>query len=216
MDLTPRQKRMLEYIREHVRETGFPPTIREIGKEVGISSTSVVNYNLNVLQEKGYIERSREMSRGLRVVCPETEAPARVFGQDYAVPIAGYIAAGQPLRLPETDFSITDYETVTLTHDILPPEPDLFALRVKGNSMIDALVNDGDIVVLRRQSQAENGDMVAAWLTEEGETTLKRFYREGPSQVRLQPANPNMQPIYVHPAKLEIKGKVVAVIRQLP
>ena len=213
MDLTARQKRMLEFIQRHLRETGYPPTIREIGKAVGISSTSVVNYNLNVLQERGYIQRSRETSRGLRIVGAEA-APAAC--EEYMVPIAGYIAAGQPLRLPETDFSITDYETVTLTHDILPPEPDLFALRVKGNSMIDALVNDGDIVILRRQTQAENGDMVAAWLMDDGETTLKRFYREGPAQVRLQPANPTMQPIYVHPANLEIKGKVVAVIRQLP
>jgi len=213
MDLTPRQKRMLEYIQEHLRETGYPPTIREIGKEVGISSTSVVNYNLNVLQQKGYIQRARETSRGLRVVSPRARPTAC---EEYAVPLAGAIAAGEPLRLPETDFSLTDYESITLTQDILPPSPDLFALRVKGNSMIDALVNDGDIVVLRRQSQAENGDMVAAWLIDEGETTLKRFYWEKDAgRVRLQPANPQMKPIYVHPANLEIKGKVVAVIRQL-
>ncbi|HOG45776.1 MAG TPA: transcriptional repressor LexA [Anaerolineae bacterium] len=213
MDLTARQKRMLEYIREHLQETGYPPTIREIGREVGISSTSVVNYNLNVLQQKGYIQRSRETSRGLRLVGGEG-APA--VCAEYAVPVMGTIAAGEPLRLPETDFSITDYESITLTQDILPPAPDLFALRVKGNSMIDALVNDGDIVVLRLQSQAENGDMVAAWLIDEGETTLKRFYWEKDgNRVRLQPANPQMRPIYVHPANLEIKGKVVAVIRQL-
>ncbi len=216
MELTPRQKRMLEYIQQHLEETGYPPTIREIGREVEISSTSVVNYNLNVLQEKGYIQRARETSRGLRVVGAEPAGrhPAVL---EFDVPIAGQIAAGEPLRLPETDFSITDYETITLTHDILPPEPDLFALKVKGQSMIDALVNDGDIVVLRRQNQAENGDMVAAWLIDEGETTLKRFYWEREAnRVRLQPANPSMKPIFVHPANLEIKGKVVAVIRQLP
>ncbi|MGQ9682823.1 MAG: transcriptional repressor LexA [Anaerolineae bacterium] len=209
MDLTPRQQSMLEYIRRHLSETGYPPTIREIGQEVGISSTSVVNYNLNVLQQKGYIRRAKETSRGLRVIggegTPEIE---------YQVPFAGYIAAGEPLRLPDTDFSLTDYETITLTHDILAPEEDLFALKVKGNSMIDALVNDGDIVILRKQNQAENGDMIAAWLVDEGETTLKRFYREK-DRVRLQPANPTMQPLYVHPRNLEVKGKVVAVIRQL-
>ena len=213
MDLTARQKRMLEFIQRHLRETGYPPTIREIGKAVGISSTSVVNYNLNVLQEKGYIQRSRETSRGLRIVGAEM---APITCEEYAVPIAGAIAAGEPLRLPETDFSLTDYESITLTQDILPPAPDLFALRVKGNSMIDALVNDGDIVVLRRQDQADNGDMVAAWLVDEGETTLKRFYWEKKAnRVRLQPANPQMKPIYVHPGNLEIKGKVVAVIRQM-
>ncbi len=216
MDLTPRQERMLEYIQRHLRETGYPPTIREIGQEVGISSTSVVNYNLNVLQEKGFIQRARETSRGLRIVGLEAAVAEPVAVEEYAVPVAGYIAAGEPLRLPETDFSLTDYEAITLTRDILAPEPDLFALRVKGQSMIDALVNDGDIVVLRRQSQASNGDMVAAWLIDEGETTLKRFYWEkDANRVRLQPANPMMKPIYVHPGNLEIKGKVVAVIRQL-
>ncbi len=216
MDLTARQRRMLEFIQRHVRETGYPPTIREIGQEVGISSTSVVNYNLNVLQEKGYIQRTRETSRGLRVVAPRAGAAWHPENEEYLVPIAGVIAAGEPLRLPETDFSITDYETIALTRDILAPEPDLFALKVKGESMIDALVNDGDIVILRRQSNAENGDMVAAWLIDEGETTLKRFYWERETnRVRLQPANPTMQPIFVHPANIEIKGKVVAVIRQV-
>ena len=216
MDLTTRQQRMLDFIRKHVRETGYPPTIREIGREVGISSTSVVNYNLNVLQEKGYIERARETSRGLRLIGKAAVPIARPTCGEFEVPIAGAIAAGEPLRLPETDFSLTDYETVTLTQDIIPPAPDLFALKVKGESMIDALVNDGDIVILRRQSEANNGDMVAAWLIEEGETTLKRFYWEkDANRVRLQPANPTMQPIYVHPRNLEIKGKVVAVIRQL-
>lgn len=215
MDLNPRQRHMLEFIRRHLRETGYPPTIREIGSEVGISSTSVVNYNLNVLQSKGYLVRTRETSRGLRVVGEEVPLAPRGADEEFQVPMAGYIAAGEPLRLPETDFSLTDYESITLTRDILPPSPDLFALKVKGQSMIDALVNDGDIVVLRRQNQAENGDMVAAWLIDEGETTLKRFYREKEDRVRLQPANPNMKPLYVHPGNLEIKGKVVAVIRQL-
>lgn len=216
MDLTTRQKRMLEYIQRHLQESGYPPTIREIGQEVGISSTSVVNYNLNVLKDKGYIERARETSRGLRIVGRGAAVTRRPAVEEYPVPMAGYIAAGEPLRLPDTDFSLTDYETITLTRDILPPGPELFALKVKGESMIDALVNDGDIVILRRQSEANNGDMVAAWLVEEGETTLKRLYWEkAANRVRLQPANPTMQPIYVHPANLEIKGKVVAVIRQL-
>jgi repressor LexA len=216
MELTARQRRMLEFIHQHLREAGYPPTIREIGSAVGITSTSVVNYNLNVLQEKGYIERARETSRGLRIVGREAAAPRRVAVDEHPVPLAGYIAAGEPLRLPDTDFSLTDYETITLTRDILAPGPDLYALKVKGQSMIDALVNDGDIVILRRQSNADNGDMVAAWLVDEGETTLKRFYWErDANRVRLQPANPTMQPIYVHPANLEIKGKVVAVIRQL-
>jgi len=182
---------------------------------VGISSTSVVNYNLDVLQKKGLLVRTQEASRGLRLVAQEGMPVAEPDGATYLVPLAGHIAAGEPLRLPETDFSLTDDEAITLTRDIFPPEPGLFALRVKGHSMVDALINDGDIVILRRQSQAENGDMVAAWLIEEGETTLKRFYRESEGCVRLQPANPNVAPILVHPANLEIKGRVVAVIRQV-
>jgi len=216
MGLTRRQQAVLEFVERHIRENGYPPTLREIGGEVGISSTSVVNYNLNVLQKKGLLVRAQETSRGLRLVSRETMMPAaEAGGAAYLVPLAGYIAAGEPLRLPETDFSLTDDEAIALTRDILPPEPGLFALMVKGHSMVDALINDGDIVILRRQNRVENGDMVAAWLIEEGETTLKRFYRESENCVRLQPANPNMAPIFVHPANLEIKGRVVAVIRHL-
>jgi repressor LexA len=216
MGLTRRQQAVLEFVERHIRENGYPPTLREIGGEVGISSTSVVDYNLDVLQKKGFLVRAQETSRGLRLVAREAMAPAvEAGGAAYLVPLAGYIAAGEPLRLPETDFSLTDDEGIALTRDIFPPEPGLFALRVKGHSMVDALINDGDIVILRRQSQAENGDMVAAWLIEEGETTLKRFCRESEGCVRLQPANPNMAPILVHPANLEIKGRVVAVIRHL-
>ncbi len=215
MGLTRRQQAVLEFVEWHIRENGYPPTLREIGGEVGISSTSVVNYNLNVLQKKGLLVRTQEASRGLRLVAQEGMPVAEPGGATYLVPLAGVIAAGEPLRLPETDFSLTDDEAITLTRDIFPPEPGLFALRVKGHSMVDALINDEDIVILRRQSQAENGDTVAAWLIEEGETTLKRFYRESEGCVRLQPANPNVASILVHPANLEIKGRVVAVIRQV-
>jgi len=216
MGLTRRQQAVLEFVERHIRENGYPPTLREIGGEVGISSTSVVNYNLNVLQKKGILVRAQDTSRGLRLVAREAMMPAaEAGGAAYLVPLAGYIAAGEPLRLPETDFSLTDDEAITLTRDTFPAEPGLFALKVKGHSMVDALINDGDIVILRRQRQAENGDMVAAWLIDEGETTLKRFYRESEICVRLQPANPTMMPIFVHPANLEIKGRVVAVIRHL-
>jgi len=215
MGLTRRQQAVLEFVERHIRENGYPPTLREIGGEVGISSTSVVNYNLNVLQKKGLLVRAQETSRGLRLVTPEAMPATAPGGMTYLVPVAGFIAAGEPLRLPETDFSLTDDEAITLSRDIFPPEPGLFALRVKGHSMVDALINDGDIVILRRQNRVENGDMVAAWLIEEGETTLKRFYRESEGRVRLQPANPNVAPIFVHPANLEVKGRVVAVIRHL-
>lgn len=215
--LTKRQRRVLEVIEEYTQEYGYPPTIREIGELVGISSTSVVSYNLKVLQRKGYLTRSPDVSRGLRLVTDEAadETPASV-GRIHAIPMLGAIAAGQPIPVPDSDFSPTDYEEIALTPDIVPSTEGLYALQVHGDSMIDALIHDGDIVIIRHQRTAENGDMVAAWIKDEQSTTLKRFYWEhGQPLVRLQPANPNVAPIYVHPNNLEIHGKVVGVIRRL-
>lgn len=210
MKLSPRQKEMVSFIRSFVEDNGYPPTIREIGRAVDISSTSVVNYNLEVLQKKGILERGREVARGLRLVGTATVRE---------VPILGTIAAGEPLLIPDdsfSTFSIYDHETVSLTQDLVPKGEGMYALRVKGDSMIDALVHDGDIVVLRHQEQAENGEMVAAWIKDKQETTLKRIYREErKGRIRLQPANPAMSPIYVDPENLEIKGKVMVVIRQV-
>lgn len=218
MALSERQQRMFEFITKFSREKGRPPTIREIGTQVGISSTSVVNYNLNILQREGYIQREKEVSRGLRVVIPgaKTLADAANFVQ---IPLLGKIAAGHPMPVPETGFSPYEGEVITLTRDLIQDQENLFALQVKGNSMIDALINDGDIVVMKSQNEAHNGEMVAVWLKDKEETTLKHFFLERPRgskpRVRLQPANRTMKPIYVDPANVEIQGKVVAVLRQL-
>lgn len=213
-ELSKRQQRILEMIEAYMAEYGYPPTIREIGDAVGISSTSVVSYNLRVLQRKGYLERSPEVSRGLRLMREEEEQPAVPRG--LTIPLLGTIAAGEPIPVPDSDFSPTDYEEIAVTPDIVSNPEGVYALQVKGDSMIDALIHDGDIVILRHQRTAENGDMVAAWIKDERSTTLKRFYRErGQPLVRLQPANPYMEPIYVHPANLEIHGKVIGVIRRL-
>lgn len=213
-ELSKRQQRILEMIEAYMAECGYPPTIREIGDAVGISSTSVVSYNLRVLQSKGYLERSPEVSRGLRLMREEEEQPTAPHG--LTIPLLGTIAAGEPIPVPDSDFSPTDYEEIAVTPDIVPNPEGVYALQVKGDSMIDALIHDGDIVILRHQRTAENGDMVAAWIKDERSTTLKRFYRErGQTLIRLQPANPNMEPIYVHPANLEIHGKVIGVIRRL-
>ncbi len=208
MDLSPRQKKILEFIREFTRENHYPPTIREIGEAVGISSTSVVSYNLNVLQEKGYLVRDREISRGLRLV----EDAGEYTSQIVKVPLLGRIAAGEPIPIPGAE--PFKGETIELTRDILKEEKGIYALEVQGNSMIDALIHDGDIVVMKHQREAMNGDLVAVWLKDKGETTLKRFYLEE-GRVRLQPANPTMKPIYVDPADVEIQGKVVMVIRKV-
>ena len=220
MALSPRQEHMIRFIRDFSDRHGYPPTIREIGKEVGISSTSVVNYNLDKLEKEGLLERDRTISRGLKVSSSTDGAHAPVAVETHSrdgrfrVPVAGTIVASKPTPPADDAFSHIPKESVELTRDIVREQEGLYALRVKGNSMVDALINDGDIVVMKRESDVHNGDMVAVWLKDKGETTLKRFYREK-GRIRLQPANPTMQPIFAHPANVEIHGKVLAVIRQL-
>ena len=225
--LSARQRRMLRMIRDFVAEYGYPPTIRQIGEVVGISSTSVVSYNLGVLQRKGFLARDPEVSRGLRLVEEEEDTGALAYagaapldgGSAQAsslVPVLGVIAAGEPIPVPEGDFAPADYEQLAIPPDIARNTEEVYALRVRGTSMIDALINDGDIVIMRYQQNAENGEMVAAWIKDEKATTLKRIYWEHDHKlVRLQPANPLMGPIYVHPSNLEIQGRVIGVIRYL-
>jgi repressor LexA len=179
---------------------------------VGITSTSVVNYNLNILEQKGLIERDREKSRGLKLV---GEAAAELFDSPTVqVQLLGRIAAGAPIPVPDTNFKILGEETVEITRSLLPADMNsVFALQVRGNSMVDAMVGDGDIVVLKRQQVAANGEMVAIWLNDREETTLKHFFLEK-GRVRLQPANPTMDPIFVDPKTVEVQGKVVLVIRR--
>lgn len=209
--LSERQKRIIEFLGEYVEENGYPPSIREIGAAAGISSTSVVSYNLKRLEEKGYISRDREISRGLKLATPGRQMAPQALVR---IPLLGRIVAGEPLPVPGSDFALMGDETVELTRDILGDPEGLYALQVQGDSMIDALINDGDIVVMRHQQKVENGEMAAVWLKENEEVTLKRFYDEG-AQVRLQPANPTMGPIYVNPRQVEVQGKVVMVVRQL-
>jgi len=219
--LSVRQIKILQMLRDFGQKYGYPPTIRQIGAEVGISSTSVVSYNLKILERKGFLQRDRDVSRGLRLV----EEDARSFDQAghstiaerlISVPLYGVIAAGEPIPVPDGPSSESELERVALTTDMLRKPDQAYALRVRGDSMIDALINDGDIVIMRHQRTAENGDLVAAWLRDEKETTLKRYHWEQDRNlVRLQPANPAMEAIYVHPSNLEIQGKVILVIRQL-
>lgn len=215
MELSARQQRMLSFIREFFADHSRPPTIREIGRAVGISSTSVVNYNLNVLQEKGFIRRDREVSRGVKLVEPQMLAQVEALGGAVLrVPLLGRIVAGEPVPVPDPETMDVE-ESIALTRDIIQEPGPIYALQVKGDSMIDALIHDGDIVIMKPQTEAKNGDLVAAWLKAEKETTLKRFYWEDRGRVRLQPANPTMEPIYVDASNLEIQGKVIAVIRQV-
>jgi repressor LexA len=219
--LSERQKKILLFIEEFFNENGYPPTIREIGEAVDIGSTSVVNYNLNKLVKAGFIERSPDVSRGLRLIHtlhqPE-ELKVAVSERNeniYQVPLVGHIVASAPVEF--FDYH-KDEDPVEVPAYLLKNRSDLdniFALRVKGESMIDALVGDGDLVVLQRQDTASNGDMVAVWLRDSGETTLKYFYNEG-TKVRLQPANSNMSPIFVDARQVQVQGRVLAVLRQVP
>jgi len=213
--LSERQHHMLEFIERFTVESGYPPSIREIGKAVGISSTSVVNYNLNRLVEEGYLARDKNVSRGIRMTEKLLKSVGRLTDV-IRIQKVGRIFASEPVPLPSTDSPIfsTD-EAIEISRDLLSITEGLFALEVKGDSMIDAMVSDGDVVVMRREPEWRNGDMVAVWLKDKEETSLKHIYRQG-NKVRLQPANPTMQPIIIdNPENLEVQGKVVLVVRQL-
>jgi repressor LexA len=216
--LGERHARILEALQRFQIEGGYIPTVREIGAAVGVSSTSQVNYYLNQLEETGYIERRKRAARGIRLLKTFSEAVRRSV-EALCVPMLGRIAAGSPLNIPATDFPLFDSETtVEVLTSHLPARDQsgpLYALEVQGDSMIDAMVNDGDIVIIKPTNQAQNGEMIAAWLYEKEATTLKFFYQED-RRVRLQPANPKYQPTYLDrpEEQLLIQGKVVMVLRQ--
>jgi repressor LexA len=203
--LSPKQQAILRFIRDFVRDKDYPPSIRDIQDACGISSTSVVDYNLKALERSGYIRRDREVSRAIEVLEHGRRRPRSVV-----VPVIGQIAAGQPIPVPAADsWGQEEFEeSLELSEEMTGGKRDVFALRVKGTSMIDALVNDGDLVVMEAASSAEDGDMVAVWLKDRQETTLKKIYNEG-DRVRLQPMNVTMEPIYVRPQDVEVQGKVI-------
>ena len=199
--LSAKQQAILRFIREFLREKDYPPSIRDIQEGCGISSTSVVDYNLRKLEEKQLIRRDREVSRAIELV-----GRTRMR----SVPVIGQIAAGQPIPVPSAEtWSQEDFEdAVEVPVEVTGNKESVFALRVKGTSMVDALVNDGDVVIMEQAQAAENGDMVAVWLKDRQETTLKKIYYEG-DRVRLQPANVTMQPIYARAEDVEVQGKVL-------
>lgn len=199
--LSSKQQAILRFIRDFIRDKDYPPSIRDIQDGCGISSTSVVDYNLKALERMGYIRRDREVSRAIELVGRRRMA---------SVPVVGQIAAGQPIPVPAPDsFSFQEFEEgIEVPEEVIRGRENVFALRVKGTSMIDALVNDGDLVVMEAVSAAQDGDMVAVWLKDRQETTLKKIYYEGP-RVRLQPANVTMEPIYADAADVEVQGRVL-------
>ncbi|HWO70736.1 MAG TPA: transcriptional repressor LexA [Actinomycetota bacterium] len=201
--LTARQRRILEFIRETVRERGYPPTVREIGEAVGLTSSSSVHSQLANLERLGLLRRDRTKPRAVTLARPVTRA------EGVAIPLLGRIAAGGPILAQE---NVEDYLTVPVG---FAEEADHFALRVRGDSMEGAGILDGDLVVVRRQDVAEDGDIVAALLPgpAEDEATVKRFRRRD-GRVLLVPENPALEPFELPPGG-RILGKVVAVLRRL-
>ncbi len=209
--LSSKQQHIIDFIRSFVVDRSYPPTIRDIVSGCGISSTSVVSYNLNILEREGYIRRHPEVSRGIELLAG-SPAP----GDPRQVPIIGLIAAGEPIPVPTPDTwdVAASAETLAVPEDLVRGRKGVYALKVKGSSMMDALINDGDIVLMQYVNVVENGEMAAVWLKAEKEVTLKKCYAES-GRIRLQPANSQMQPIYAEPDNVEIQGRVIAVIRQL-
>ena len=213
--LSKRQQTILSYIQEFVIDNNFPPTVRDIQMGCEISSTSVVDYNLQILQREGYLQRKREVSRGIELLGKASNVVGGNFRSLLTVPILGNIAAGEPLPVANTGpWNNIDFDSVELPPFLTKGRDNVFALKVKGESMIDALVGDGDLVLLEPIVQPQNGDMVAAWLQDREEATLKHFYLEG-DQVRLVPANSQMAPITVAAASVAVKGRVVGVVRTM-
>ena len=207
--LTEKQKDILNFIETYIDEFGYPPSIRDIQNNCDISSTSVVKYNLDRLQEKGLMNRDSEISRSISLTNAEKS-------QTIKVPVLGTITAGQPFPMVEDSrWDVDELESIDLPDNFSYIEDKIFALKVSGYSMIDALIGDGDTVILEKTNKALNGEMVAAKIDSENETTLKRIYIEG-NKTRLQPENPLMDSMYFDSKDVSILGKVVAVWRYMP
>jgi len=199
LTLTPRQKEILDFIRDYRQKRGLSPTQREICEEFGYSSFGTLQKHIKLLLEKGVLVRDWNKRRSLALA--EEDRPAGAV----EIPLAGRIAAGRPIE-PEPEG-----ETVAVP-DVLTRKGQNYVLRVNGSSMIDDGIHDGDFVVVNRREKASNGEMVAALLN--GEATLKRFYREADGRIRLQPANERMSPIWVSEGDLKVQGVVVGLMRK--
>ena len=196
MHLTKRQREIYEYLKDHIRSRGYAPSIAEIGKQFHLSSPATVHKHLTHLEEKGLIRKQQNLSRAIEII-PES-------GNTLSYHVLGEIAAGKPIE------ALDQLEVV----DLLPDagDKDVFVLRVKGNSMIEDHIQNGDYVIVERRNVAENGETVVA-LIDNDRVTLKRFYREG-DRIRLQPSHPNMKPLFVREGDFAIQGVVISVLRK--
>ncbi len=198
--LTPKQRTVLDFIRRFFAEWGYAPTIAEIGDGLGLSSTATVHKHLKILVDKGHLDALPRRSRGLTV-----KPHSVVVSQSVEVPMLGRVTAGQPIQINEIP------ESVSLPESMIG-KGETFVLEVRGDSMIDEAIKDGDLVIVEKRTTANNGDMVIACIENE-EVTLKRIYREG-NRVRLQPSNPVMPPIIIENQDVTIKGIVIGILRK--
>lgn len=205
--LTSRQEAILEFIRKNVHEKGYPPSVREIGEAVGLASSSTVHGHLERLQQKGYIRRDPTKPRALELIGASAaeKSKERLHGSPFMAPIVGRVTAGMPIT------AVEDIEGYLPLPTDLAHDDDVFVLQVRGDSMIEAGILDGDMVIVRRQSGASNGDIVVA-MTEDDEATVKRFFREN-GRIRLQPENAHLVPLIY--AEVTILGKVIGVFRTI-
>ena len=199
LPLTKRQREILDYLNEFIAQHGYAPSLEEIGRKFGLSSLATVHKHLTNLQEKGFIKRAWNRSRSVELV------PTRSGGRAVELPMLGYVAAGVPIE------AVTGSETIAVPEDLVGRR-ETYVLRVRGNSMIDEQIRDGDFVIVEDRKTAENGEMVIALLGGR-DATLKKFYREH-ENIRLQPANPTMNPIIVPADDVQVQGVVVGVMRR--
>jgi repressor LexA len=214
-EISAKRQQILEFIEEFIDEHDYPPTVRDIQNGCRISSTSVVKYNLDWLTNAGYLNRDSEVSRGIAIPGGRSGSRAPREPETVAVPLMGTIAAGAPFPLPQSDtWNDPGTEQIDLPQAVVGRGSGVYALKVKGESMIDALIGDGDLVIMEATQSVRDGQMAAVRLIQEDETTLKYFFPEG-KRVRLQPANSQMPPIYAQASNVEVMSRVLAVWRYM-
>jgi repressor LexA len=199
LPLTKRQREILDYLQDFIQQHGYAPSLEEIGRRFGLSSLATVHKHLTNLQEKGFIKRAWNRSRSVEMI------PTNSGGRSVDLPMLGYVAAGVPIE------AIASTETIAVPEEMVGRR-DTYVLRVRGNSMIDEQICDGDFVIIEDRKTAQNGETVVALLGG-ADVTLKKLYREN-GRVRLQPANPTMQPLYVEPDQVQVQGVVIGVMRK--
>ncbi len=198
--------RVLDFITSFKRKKGYAPTVKEIADNCRITSLSVVQYHLDQLEHAGLIKREKNKSRSIN--------PVGELGRGAEIPLLGVIAAGHPIGVPDSDTWETAPNRIEVPAYITQGRQNAYALEVRGNSMVDAMIGDGDVVIMYQTYDIKNGDVVAAWLKNEQEVTLKKIYFEG-DRVRLQPCNPFMMPFSQPSSNVEVQGKVNGVIRAM-